>query len=68
MTTATAREWIFTFGVGHTYARRFVRIRGEEEQARAQMIRCFGNAWAFQYSTEEEAGVGRYGLTELVIE
>ena len=59
------REWIFTFGVDSHYGRRFVRIVGTHEQAREEMVRRHGRQWAFQYRTEEEAGVERWRLEEL---
>lgn len=64
-------EWIFTFGFGHLHpetgekmADRYVRIPGEFDQARETMVRRFGLKWAFQYGSEDEAGVSRFGLTE----
>lgn len=81
--TEARREWIFTFGGGHrlysvypgeapegegvplTY--RFVRIEGTRDSARAEIYRLFGRAWAFQYASEDAAGVEEYGLKELVI-
>lgn len=33
--------------------------------ARAQMVETFGRRWAFQYASEDDAGVGQYGLREL---
>jgi len=68
------REWIFTFGFDHVHpvtggslAKRFVRIRAEDaEAARWEMVRRWGLKWSFQYETEEQAGVARWGLTEVV--
>jgi hypothetical protein len=65
--------WIFTFGFGHTdpvtgesRSNKFVRIKAEGyEQARERMKATFGTQWAFQYESEEEAGVEKHGLTEL---
>lgn len=68
------RDWIFTFGFGHVATgevplrNRFVRIRGTFEEARTEMVRRFGRTWAFQYPSEDEAGVSTYGLTEYVID
>ena len=66
------REWIFTFGFAHTHPKtgeplrgRFVRITGTFESARVEMIRRFGQAWAFQYASEAEAGVAQYHLIVL---
>ncbi len=67
------REWIFTFGFGQflpdgtPLSRKFVRIRAETaEDARACMVERFGRNWSMQYRTEEEAGVARFRLTELL--
>lgn len=63
------RDWIFTFGFDHfaedgtTLRNRFVRIHGTYDEARAEMFRLFGRKWAFQYASEDEAGVVKYGLT-----
>lgn len=46
-------EWIFTFGVGHKHAGHYVRIKGTYEDARAEMMRRYGRAWAWQYSIKE---------------
>ncbi len=67
---AEVRDWIFTFGFDHelageSLARRFVRIRGTHEEARAEMLRRFGRKWAFQYESAEAAGADRYNLTEI---
>ncbi len=65
------REWIFTFGFGHSHpetgeslGRKYVRVRGTCATSRVEMERRFGRAWAFQYPTEEMAGVTKYGLSE----
>jgi len=66
-------EFIFTFGFGHTdpttgesRAKKFARIQADDyEQARIQMNDTYGRQWAFEYESEEEAGVQRHGLTEV---
>lgn len=66
-------EWIFTFGFHHVHPEtgerlrnRFVRIQApDSETARGQMVARFGLKWSHQYSTEGQAGVQEYGLTEL---
>lgn len=63
------REWVFTFGFGQcvdgvALAGKYVRIRGTADDARAEMLRRFGRTWAFQYESEEAAGVERFGLQE----
>jgi hypothetical protein len=70
--TDAVRDWIFTFGFGHVHPEsgeslrnRFVRIRGTFSEARDEMVRRFGKKWAFQYKSEQDAGVGTYALTEV---
>lgn len=58
-------DWIFTFGVNDAKGRNFVRINSTYDGARDEMVRRFGKGWAFQYPSEEDAGVERFGLTEL---
>lgn len=66
-------EFIFTFGYSHTdpatgtsRSKTFTRIQAEDyEQARQKMNATFGRQWAFQYVSEEEAGVARWDLTEV---
>jgi hypothetical protein len=73
MSTVTT---ICTFGAGqvdprtgHSMANRFVRVEAATRQAaRAAMFERFGKAWAFDYRTEEEAGVRQYGLVEIDFE
>ena len=59
------RDWIFTFGQNqHDGAHRnhFVRVHGTFEEARLEMFRRYGRAWAMQYPNEKEAGSN---LTEI---
>lgn len=66
-------EWIFTFGqehydsvTGEPLKDRFVRITANNKfAARQQMIQRYGMRWAFQYNSEEEAGVAEFDLREL---
>jgi hypothetical protein len=67
------QEWIFTFGFGHYHpitkaplAAHFTRIFGTYRSARVEMARRYGVKWAFQYASEEEAGVQQHELKELV--
>ena len=68
------QDWIFTFGVGHEspghgrLGHRFVRIHGTWNEARREMVRRHGQTWAFQYPSEEAAGVKKWQLIELVEE
>lgn len=64
--------WIFTFGYGHVHPRtgarldeRFVRINGNFEEARVEMVRRFGTKWGGQYANASEAGVDRFELRQL---
>ena len=45
--------WIFTFGCGHKYGGKYVRIAGDYNEARNKMVQKYGTEWAFQYSEEE---------------
>jgi hypothetical protein len=58
-------EWIFTFCAWSTLSRCFVKIRATWSDARSQMVRAYGPHWAFQYASEDEAGVGRHRLREV---
>lgn len=58
-------DWIFTFGSGQEHDGHYVVIYGTYGEARAEMIRHFGNRWAFQYATARLAGVAEHGMVEL---
>jgi hypothetical protein len=65
-------RWIFTFGFGHTHpatgerlANCYVEIEGDVNESRDIMEHHFGLKWAFQYPTEEKAGVEKYGLQRI---
>jgi len=59
---------VFTFGTDHvtdtgmSLFGYYTVIDGDYEQARKQMFEARGPKWAFQYETEEEAGVERFNL------
>lgn len=62
---------IYTFGYGHSVdgvplKRAFYRIPLPFVEARERMFAMFGDAWGFEYETEDEAGVSKYGLIELI--
>lgn len=64
--------WIFTFGFGHTHpvtgerlGNRFVAIEGDIEETRRIMAEHFGDKWSMQYPGVCEAGVHKYGLTQI---
>ena len=39
--------WIFTFGIGQEHGGKYVRIWGTYSEARAKMVKKYGNKWAF---------------------
>ena len=47
------KTYIFTFGCGHPFAGRYVKIDGTYEGAREKMFEMFGKNWAFQYEESE---------------
>jgi len=57
---------IFTFGPGHlggTGFYHYVVVHGRDRShCRELMLQTFGDKWAFQYDSEERAGVEKYGL------
>lgn len=63
--TEKEQEWLFTFGYGHAFPNRFVRIKGTFSSAREEMVRRFGLKWAFQYPPEDEQKLLSYGITEI---
>lgn len=71
--TPPNKEYIFTFGFGHfdretgaPLSKTFVRVPASSwEEARQIMVANCGRLWAFQYDSEDEAGVSKYGLTEV---
>ncbi len=46
-------SWIFTFGSGQPNAGHYVKISGDYDSARQEMIDRYGLEWAFQYSEQE---------------
>ena len=54
-------------GRGIPLDKRYVRITGTWEAARERMVELFGTSFASQYSSEADAGVDDYRLTELVL-
>lgn len=45
--------WIFTFGIGQEHGGKYVRIWGTYSEARAKMVKKYGDKWAFQYEEKE---------------
>lgn len=61
--------WIFTFGLGLFSApARYIKIKGTYDSARKEVCRRFGKKWAFQYPSEEKAGVAQWDLQEITEE
>jgi hypothetical protein len=61
-------EWIFTFGMGHPiFAGCYIKVFGTYSDARSAVVETFGTKWAFQYDSEEKAGVDEFHLKEIVI-
>jgi hypothetical protein len=58
--------WYFTFGSGHKHPNGYVKIHGTFDEARQEMCNRFGEKWAFQYRTAEDAGVDAYNLYEVL--
>ena len=56
-------RWIFTFGFCQPLERCYTVVEAPTyEEARAVMVDEYKTNWAFQYCSEEEAGVERFGL------
>lgn len=62
-----SQDWIFTFGMDHGYANCFIRIPGTISSSRDKMNELFDSHWAFQYPSEDAAGVKKWNLKELNI-
>lgn len=72
MSAEQPRDWYFTFGSNHTHpttgevlTNAYTRINGTLASSRAAMVAAFGNRWAFQYESANEAGVDKCKLTEV---
>ena len=61
------QDWFFSFGYGHAYPQKYVRIHGTHNAAREEMFRRYGAKWSFQYSgtPEQEQELKRNFMTEL---
>lgn len=60
------REYIATFGDGHTLRNCYCRVPAENEsQACSKMFETYGDMWAFLYNSADAAGVGRWNLREV---
>jgi len=69
------RDWVFTFycdyriikttSISSPLADCYVVIHGTHAATRKAMFAVYGDRWAFQYPSREEAGVERFGLREV---
>ena len=69
-TTNKSPEYgIITFGSNHfgeisgSLGNSYMKIEGDWAQVRSRIVDLANDAFAFQYESEEEAGVDRFGLT-----
>ena len=71
MTSATNKSpehGIITFGSNHfgeisgSLGECYMKIEGDWAQVRSRIVDLANDAFAFQYESEEEAGVDRFGL------
>lgn len=65
-------DWFFTFGMNHLHpetgqslGNSYIRVHGTFESARTAIVNVFWTAWCWQYASADEAGVERFGLTEV---
>lgn len=59
------QEWLFTFGHGHKYPNKFIRLFGSYSEARELMFVLYNDKWAFQYPASKEEELAKYGITEV---
>ena len=65
---AEQKKWWFTFTCGIDDPNRncYTVIEAEDARAaRTKMFAAWGNKWAFQYDSAEDAGVKEFGLKEI---
>ena len=66
MTEEQRQYWYFSFNLDHPFfAGHYVTFYGTYAEAREEMLEYFGKKWAFQYSSAEKLGVGRWNLKKL---
>ena len=64
----TKEYGIITFGANHfgeisgSLSGSYMKIEGDWAQVRSRIVDLANDAFAFQYESEEEAGVDRFGL------
>lgn len=61
------KQWYyFTFASASEYGNKYVKFYGTYSEAREQMLKHFGDKWAFQYDEKGFAGqIEMYGLQEI---
>ncbi len=60
------QDWYFTFGCGQNPGLGYyVKIYGTATSAREEMVKRYGQKFAFQYGSADEAGVDKYNLKEV---
>lgn len=59
-------KFVVTFGFNQRLAKKFAEFEAENfDKARSKVSRTYGSMWAFIYRSRKEAGVDRWGLTEV---
>lgn len=59
------QNWVFTFLYGSALKMYYAELYGTFDETRDEMFRLFGDKWAFQYPSKEEAGVDKFELLRL---
>ncbi len=59
------QSWYFTFGFGQKHEDKYTVIYGTFSEAREKMFLNHGSIWCMQYPSKEDAGVDKFGLTEI---
>lgn len=65
---------IFTFGSNHigelsgNLGHSYMKVEGNFSEARAKVFEFTGGVFSFQYDSEEEAGVFKFGLREVPLQ
>lgn len=60
------KTYYFTFTSSSELHSHYVAIKDSYGNARNRMHNIFGDRWAFQYHSKEEAGVEKFNLTCLI--
>jgi len=65
MPNSKEQYWYFTFGSAHAHPNGYIKIYGTFDASRMKMVERFGEKWAFQYRSSDDAGVKRFNLYEV---